>query len=265
MSEETGSVRLLEKMRQICTLYISSPCFNHRAETHIHEPATKWLRGRDKSVSDRKQQQVLVLSSEREFINVSYIYETNRYTRVNRAWRRRQTPRHVYLIRFQNGSFHMWCLRTLDKVSPNRDTVTGNEACLSKGFARVQVTRHFKRTAFSLQFVTIWSILLSVCSLTDYSVLYLRSHFWYQLSIQKQRAVAGKRGFDVPENWKGTLLCCQTTKKDLQGLATISRQSRIRWPRWDLLVWRLLTRRAPRLTCWLKCHRGALKTGIKVG
>lgn len=74
------------------------------------------------------------------FCRVSYIYETQVYRTC------RQTHKHVYLIRFQNGSFHSWCLRSWEsrRVFPNKDvspvrkmsqkwdTVTGNEACLSE-------------------------------------------------------------------------------------------------------------------------------------
>lgn len=143
------------------------------------------------SVSDGKQQ-VLIPSSEREFINVSYIYETNRHTRVHRAWRRRQTPRHVYLIRFQNGSFHMWCPRTLDKVSPNRDTVTGNEACLSKGFARFKSPGIFTRTAFSLHFVIYTSVCMQFywlqCFISAVSFLISTFH-WKAASCSWQKRV----------------------------------------------------------------------------
>lgn len=91
----------------------------------------------------RRKQQALIQTSERDFIMPhTFMRQTHTHTQVYSAWRRRQTHKHVYLISFQNGSFHSRCLRTWEsrKVFPNKDVSsvskmaqTWDEAYLSKG------------------------------------------------------------------------------------------------------------------------------------
>lgn len=90
--------------------------------------------------------------------NVSYIYETNRCTHTHRsAWSRRQTHKHVYLIRIRMVRFTRG-VSGLVSGFPNRgvlsvrqtaqkwNTATRGDVCSSKG--RLRLIHHaFKHTA----------------------------------------------------------------------------------------------------------------------